>query len=452
MKCLGSILALLVTATTSLADERVHRTDHVVVTYNGIETAYAEAMARVAEAARDIAVKEFGFDMPKVIKINITLNPERPVRLFTDGHDSLSLNVISVENLRKPSESGVYNVYGICHELGHIAMYRLIHTRVWMTSVAAEGWAHYLGSQIVDGVYAREKADLWPDPYDYLADGTARLNGQLAHSELSDTARAAGLWKELVKVVGDKNIASVFKAWAKADINLTDPGAALRQTLLKTNADSRLAQWWNQAEPLLVSKRPRSGFVVRTAKAADLHGQSLELAYDSGRQTGKGSIGGSGHAVRFKAPGDDWYLTDIRLYGSRYGHRRAPREDFYIWLCDKDFKVIAGFSQPYSRFRRGRPRWVKMPAEPTSVPSEFIICVAFDPTQTKGVYLGHDGSVGDHSYIGLPGKEGRAFKKGNWMIRVELDQLKTADALRAVDQTSEQRNAELFNRRIDHEL
>ncbi|UCD51699.1 MAG: hypothetical protein JSW27_03530 [Phycisphaerales bacterium] len=433
MKCWRCILIVLIAADAGLAAESVHRTDHVVVTYEGIEQPYAEAMARVAEAARDIAVQQFGFNMPEVIKINATLNTKQPVRLFTDGHDSLTLNVKTAENLRKPSDSGIFNIYGICHEVGHVAMYRLIHDRLWMTPAAAEGWAHYLGSRIVDEVYAREKEDLWPDKYDYLADGMARLNEQLARPKPSDTAKAAGLWKELVQIVGDDGIAAVFTAWSKADVDATDPGAALRAALLATNSDSRLAQWWNEAEPLLVFKRPRSGFVARTAKAAELFGQPLELAHDDGRQTSKSSIAGSGHAVRFETLGDNWYLTAVRLYGSRYGHRAPPREDFQVWLCDKDFKVIADFAMPYSRFRRGGPRWVNLPVEPTNVPSEFIICVGFNPTRTKGVYVGYDGSPSGNSFVGLAGKEGRAFQKGDWMIRVKLDQLKTADALRPVE-------------------
>lgn len=433
MKRLGWIVTLLITGGAGLAAESVYRTDSVVVTYDGIEQPYVQAIARVAEAARDIAAKQFGFDMPKVIKVSVTLDAKQPTRLFNDGQDSLYLNVKAAADLRKPSESGMFHVYGICHEVGHLAMYRIIRDRLWLTSAAAEGWAHYLGSRIVDDVYAREKEELWPDGYDYLADGTARLNGQLAGPKLSDTVKGAALWKELVQIVGDENVVAVFRAWSEAEIDPTDPGAALRAALLKANADSRLAQWWNEAEPVFVFKRPRSGFAVRTARRAELLGQPLELAHDDGRQAGKRSIAGSGHAVRFEALGDNWYLTGVRIYGSRYGHQAPPKEDFHVWLCSRDFKVIADFAQPYSRFRRGNPRWVNMPVEPTNVPSEFVICVAFNPTATKGVYVGHDESASPNSFTGLAGGEARTFERGDWMVRVKLDQLKTADALRPVE-------------------
>jgi len=433
MRLFGFTVVFLTAASLCTAVEEVYRIDNAVVTYTGIDQQYVQAIARVAKAARGVAVKQFGFDMPETIKINATQDAKQPVRLFNDGQDRLYLNVRTADNLRKPSESGVFHIYGICHEVGHLAMYRIIRDHSWLTSAAAEGWAHYIGSRIVDSVYALEKEQLWPDNYNYLADGTARLKRQLAQPNPSGTARGAGLWKELVDILGDKGIVAVFRIWSKADIDPTDPGAALRMTLLTTMPDTRLPYWWNKAEPVFVFKRPKSGFVAQTADRKDLAGQPLELAHDDGRQAGKRSIAGSGHAVRFTVPGSSWYLTSVQVYGSRYGYPAPPREDFHVWLCDSDFKVIADFPQPYSKFRRGNPRWVNLSMQPTSVPSEFVICVAFNPTGTKGVYVGHDKSPSRNSFTGLAGQEGKPFSRGDWMIRVRLDQLRTADALRPIE-------------------
>lgn len=425
-KRLGCILTVLVTASVGLAAESVHRSGHTAVIYDGIEPAYAEAIAQVAEVARESAIKRFRFEMPGTVEVRVTLDPQRPTRLFTDGHGGIVLEINSPANLRKPSESGVYNLYGICHEIGHLAMHRAIPNRPWMTSTASEGWAHYLGSEIVDDLYATEKEDLWPDSYNYLADGTARLESQLADGNPPDIARAAGLWKEFVEIVGDARVALAFEAWSEADVDLTDPGVALQQALRGVETDPRLARWWNKAEPVFVSKRSKSGFTARTAKPEDLLGRPLERAHDDGVQVGKGSFAGNGHAVRFAAPGNGWYLTEVRIYGSRYGSWRTPKDDFHIWLCDKDLKIIADFAKPYGHFKRGRPRWVSLPIEPTKVPSEFVICVAFNPTLTQGVYLGYDASDSGHSLIATAGKPGEAFGAGDWMIRVKLDQLKTA--------------------------
>lgn len=432
MKRFVIVGAYLIFSSFAIAGEQIYRTDNAVVTYSGIETKYAEALAQIADIAHAIAARHYDFDMPDTIKITVRSDPKQRVRLFNDGNDRLYLTVRTAKDLSKPSESGVFHIYGICHEIGHLAMYRIIRDHSWMTSDGAEGWAHYIGSRIVDGVYAQKKEELWPDKYNYLADGTARLKKQLERPNPSGLIKAVRLWTELADIVGDKGIVTVFKALSGVDVDPADPGAALRKALLTVKTDKRLDQWWNKAEPVLVFKRPKSGFVARTAEPKELAGQPMDLAHDDGRQAGKSSIAGNGHAVRFTIPGGSWYLTGVRIYGSRYGYPAPPKEDFHIWLCDSDFKTIADFPQPYQKFKRGNPMWINSTLKPTNVPNEFIVCVGFNPTGTKGVYVGYDESGSGNSFTGLAGKKGRAFNKGDWLIRVRLDQVKTADALRPI--------------------
>ncbi len=433
MKRLSVIVMLLSFYSFVLADEQVYRLDNAVVTYEGIEQIYAEAIGKTAEAARAVAVEQFGFDMPQTIKFQINCDPKQRVRLFNDGQDRMYLSIRRESDLKKPQESGIFHIYGICHETGHLAMYRIIKDHSWMSSLAAEGWAHYIGSRIVDSVYEKHKGELWPDRYHYLADGTARLNNQLADANAAGIVKGAGLWKELAEIVGDKGIVEVFKAWSKAEIDPADPGAALRKALLETKEDERLNAWWNSAEPVLVFKRPESEFAAKTVKRSELAQEPMDLFFDDGKQASKKSIAGSGHAVKFNILGSDWYLTSVQIYGSRYGYPQPPKEDFHIWLCDKDFKVIADFPQPYAKFRREAPKWVNMPVEPTNVPSEFIICVGFNPTGTKGVFVGYDAEGSGSSFTGLPGGEFNSFSEGDWLIRVKVDQLKGADALKYSD-------------------
>jgi RNA polymerase sigma-70 factor (ECF subfamily) len=381
------------------------------------------------EAARAAAVEPFGFDMPETITVEVSQGS--PVRLFNDGQDHFSLTVRSEADLQQPSKSGVFHLYGMSHEVGHLAMYRLIHDHSWMTVAAAEGWAHYLGSRLLDAVYEREGEKLWPDAYDYRADGMARLQAQVASGRRGEVNQGAALWMELAGIVGDAGVAPVFRAWGQASVDPADPGASLRKALLATNNDARLADWWNKAEPLFVFKRPKSGFAARTVEKGTLMRAPRELAQDDGKTAGQSSIAGGGHAVRFEVPGDTWYLTAVRIYGSRYGYPAPPAEDFHVWLCDADLKVIADFPFPYAKFARGNPSWVKLDTTPTNVPAKFIICVGFNPTATKGVYVHHDAGGSGNSLVGLPGgKAGRTFSDGDWMVRAVVDEPKAADPLR----------------------
>ncbi len=430
LTCVISLAALLTFPLLAHA-EQLHRADHAVVRYTGIEPDQAKAVAGVVETSRQLAVDRYSFGMPETITVTIDVAPRNKVRLFTDGNDRLNLSLRSADQLRPPEESGIFNLYGMCHELGHIAMYRAIPQHGWLNTAGAEGWAHYLGSELTDGVFDTLGESGWCYPYDYKQDGTARLNQQLAAEKPSDTARAAGLWRDLVSLIGEDNIAPLFKAWGEAEVDPTDPSPALRRVVIDLHDDPAVADWWNRFEPLMIRVQPRSDFTARTAKPTELLRQPTELAHDDGQPKAKRSIAGGGHAVAYEAPGPGWYLTQVRIYGSRYGQPRPPAEDFSVWLCDAEGQVAREFKFPYKTFTRGNPKWVALRVEPTEVPTDFIVCVGFNPTGTKGVFVHHDDAAdGGGSYSGLPGNLGEPMARGNWLIRAVIDQHEEADALR----------------------
>ncbi len=185
---------------------------------------------------------------------------------------------------------------------------------------------------------------------------------------------------------------------------------------------NRTAEQMPAASEASPSTLPKSSFAARTADVGQLRGQPKELAQDDGQPAGKQSIGGNGHAVRFAAPGENWYLTTVKIHGARYGARNPPNEDFHIWLCDTDFKVIADFPFPYARFARGPEQWVTFEVKPTQVPAQFNIVVGFNPTASKGVYVSYDRLPSDQSFTGLPGAKPRNFPSGDWLIRATVDQ------------------------------
>lgn len=409
-------LAFLVLSSAAFAAEEL-KLDHVVVSYGGISKEYAQAIGRTAATARDIAIGQFGFDMPEVIHVEIVVDPDKPVRLYNDGQDHIFLTIRSEENLHKPSVTGIYNIYGMCHEVGHMTMYRLIRDHSWLKSEAAEGWAHYIGSRLVDGVYAKEGGDLWPDRYDYIEDGTKRLEKHLSSATPMSMVKVAGAWKQLANIVGDKGIAPIFRAWDKVNFDPANPAEGLGEALSE-NASEQTQQWWSDAQDLLVIKRAESNVKSDTIEEDKLSGKTRELAHDDGKQSGKRSIAGGGHAVRFKAPNDSCYVTEVRIYGSRYGLPSPPKENFHVWLCDKDFKVISDNQFPYAKFQRGNPRWVALKIKPTRISEEFIVCAGFNPTATKGVFVHYDAEGSGNSLVGLPGEQGNDFAEGDWMIRV----------------------------------
>ncbi len=315
----------------------------------------------------------------------MNVDADGQVNLFNDGADHIFLTIRSQDNLLKPGTSGVYQIYGLCHEVGHMAMYRLIPDHSWITGDGAEGWAHYMGSCLVDAVYAKQGADLWPDRYDYIEDGTKRLDKQLSSQKASESAKAAGAWKKLAGIVGDKKIAPIFRAWGQCKFDPADPGKDLGKAL-SANAGEQAGPWWDDAQDILILKRGKSKVTAETADEGKLSGKTHELAHDDGKSAGQNSLAGGGHAVRFEAPNDSSYLTEVRIYGARYGMPAPPKENFHVWLCDKDFKVIADNQFPYSKFPRGNPRWVDLKTKSTRVPREFIVCAGFQSHGHQGSF------------------------------------------------------------------
>ncbi len=423
------LATVLLTAVGTHAD--VLETKHADVTFTGVDRAYAQAIADVLAAARKIYLDEFAADLPEKFFVQVTCARGEPTRLYTDGQDHVSLSVPSVKKLAQPSASGVHNVYGMCHELGHMVMYRVLKDRDWLTSAAAEGWAHYAGSVVVDGVFAELGADVWPDPHDYRDDGLQRLAQQLAADKPSEITRAAGMWQELEELVGRPGLVKLFGVWQRSDIDATAPQESVLAGIAELHPKSkdRLDKWWETAGPLLVEPRARSAKQAVRARATQLTGKPLILGADDDSMEGRKSIAGGGHARKFASPGGgDWYLRAVWVYGARYGRpREASRFD--VALCDTELKSIASAKKPYTSFSRGDMEWVRLEVTPTRVPAEFYVCLNFRPTATKGVYVAFDDSTQGNSLVGTPGKPGSSFDAGDWMIRAELDQLKSSDAL-----------------------
>jgi hypothetical protein len=439
----GSIPLLLLLICTG-ASGAVVTAPNVRVEYEGISADQANAIAQTLSAARKVYAEQFGFDMPDRILCSVECGAGKESRLYTDGEDRVFLSMPSPDKLLRPAKSGTFTVYGLCHELGHVAMYRILKDRGWLTTAALEGWAHYAGSVVVDEVYKAHGEKLWtPDPYDYRADGTARLLKQRNQRSPSPTVVAASAWSVLAEHVGFKGIRPVFQAWQDADIHPTDDKAAvlaITEALNKASPrkDGLLAGWWASSSPVLYAEPAASLFKKTAVDRSSLQGRPQKIQLDDDTPDGKKSIAGGGHARKFLAPGggDDWNLTAVSVHGARYGGARPPPVTFTVALCDGDMLPITTLKQPYKLFERGDARWVRIEFPPTRVPpgdKGFYVVLDFHPTATQGVFVSFDtstkGREKNSSLTAKPGDEGTPFEPGDWMIRVELDRPKIADAL-----------------------
>jgi hypothetical protein len=419
------VVALFFFAATTPAAETV-TAEHARVTYDGVDARSATAIANTIAAAWTAYVEDFAFDMPQTVIGSVEVGPGKQTRLYTDGHDHLFLTLPSQRQLAPPSKSGVFNLYGMCHELGHMAMYRTLTEVPFLSGAANEGWAHYVGSCVVDRVYESKGETLWPEKYDYHADGTARLDKQLTGLDVIDpTVRAAGAWRKLEPIIGRKGFVKLFEQWKKDQP--TEPAEVLASAVAAF-PDKRqpLTEWWSGSGSKFLMEPPALPSAQKqvTIELAKLAGQPVELKTDDGGSDGKRSIGGGGHARKFVPPDTrEWLITTVSVYGGRYGPAKAPATKFDLVLCDEQMRPIATWKRPFASFPYGGMDWVKFEVRPPTrvPPGAFYICLDFHPTATNGVYVGFDSSTKGDSQVATPGKPGQPMDQGDWMIRVELD-------------------------------
>lgn len=413
---------------TDKATKQTLKAPGVEIIYTGINPAYAKAILTLAAEARRIYAGTFKCNMPETIQIRINKDPDSQTSLWTDGENGMFLTLKSNADLKPPMQSGVFNIYGVCHELGHIAMYRNVNC-LGLPEGVPEGWAHYAGSLVVDEVYKKFGPTLWPDPYDYAdTEGLARIARRTNDTEAlkSPLTRAAVTFYAVHQRYGAAKVIEAMNTAMEGRPHGKDLMPRFVNALVKSTGDESARNMF--ADDLLSSKiewqvaEREIGDKTVTGLIQEQDKTGVLLRYDDGNSEDMQSTAGAGHAVVFKTPPGRWAVDYVSMYGSRYGTDKPPKEDFQVFICDKNFEVINEIKKPYSLLEKGKPKWHKVDFAPAPVPEYFYVCIYFSPTQTRGFYMHLDKSPKQsHSKSALPFTFVTDIRKNaDWMIRVHL--------------------------------
>jgi len=409
----------------------VRRPD-VTVKATFIERPYAEAMANIVSAAKAEYEHEFGFSIPEQVTFNAEKDPFGRTALWTDGVSSMMLVVESDAELSDPVREGIYHIHGFVHELGHMIMYRRMIDVVGLPDGIGEGWAHYISSIVVDAVAKKLGKDIWPTPYDAPArEGFARLEREVEGRDwekLDATERGAKLFYEAEKKYGRKAVTDAMGQALSGKPSGTELMPLFIKSLEKTsgdkNAGSRIPQDLLEAKLVweIKEKYPGVDFFNELNTERRKDGGAL-LSYGDGTPDGMESITGAGQAVLFRTPPGEWLIDSVDIYGMRYGSVKAPAKEFTIYICDKEFELVAAPEFPYSVFGRRSPAWAGVPMGGIPAPEIFYVCVYFESSYREGIYLYYDkgGYSRPHSRYALPFTfVSDTQGKYDWMIRVYL--------------------------------
>jgi hypothetical protein len=413
------------------SDFKLVQMPRVTVRYARFDRKYAEAFARILSEA--VACYErMGFKMPRKITLEACIDPEQ-TSLWTDGESHVFLRLQSKDLLKPSTQTGVFNIYGMCHELGHDAMYPGLSTMMGLPAGVGQGWAHYMGSVVVSEVAQKMGKSIWPEPYDISdVEGIGRLKRQADRDmpkgwdKMDPDSRAALVF---YKMETDYGRAKVTGGMIKA-LDQHPTGKDLMSLMVKQikdiTGDPKAGDWVPEsvlipkAEWKVKDRNPGDEFFADQKVEKDESGQWL--SYDDGQMDNKQSISGCAETMLFRAPEGSWRMDGIKLFGGRYGTPEPPAEDLSIYVCDKDFNLVKTINLPYSTFKGYDLMWYDLKFEPVDVPSRFYVCVDFNATGQKGVYVGKDTSVKrSHSYMAMPYSYVNDMR-GNedWMIRPHL--------------------------------
>jgi hypothetical protein len=149
------------------------QTAHCRVINDGFSTSYTLAWANVCEVSYEAYQEIYGLDALTLYKSNaivVHLVPEKQTKPSLDAYAGKITFRGNETHLLAPADGGANNIYGICHEIGHL-VFPIADPAYF------EAWADYAAAyRIIPYVWERLGADAWPQPYDYLVnDGPADL-------------------------------------------------------------------------------------------------------------------------------------------------------------------------------------------------------------------------------------------------------------------------------------
>lgn len=210
---IGFLLILAVVLVPCLAQPPTVTGAHVRVEYPSSLEQHARHIAQICDAAWQAYADLYGLPLPETIQVKITLDPKQRLRLFTDGKDTIFFQLADERQLLPPTQGGPHNVYGFCHEMGHIVFYHRMKNTTGMPEGVGEGWAHYFGSVVVSHVYEKLGEKVWTPPHNYHeSSGLPRLLRQVQTEERlrhDPTARGAKVLYDVERKFGKKGLGQV---------------------------------------------------------------------------------------------------------------------------------------------------------------------------------------------------------------------------------------------------
>lgn len=213
-----TIAAILVTVMSFHANAQLKslKSKDFDIQYEECAADYAKASLSILELVKENAT-DMGFALPR--KIHLRIIKSKKNRLYFDikNPNSIIWEFKSLYDFLSPRESGYNNIYGLCHEMGHVCMFSITpHKNNWMTRDYREGWADFFGNLMIDSIHKTLGPDFWPDPHNYLEfAGMQYFESRLESDTTIQNASfnySSSFWNNLSVQIGVENMSSFFRS------------------------------------------------------------------------------------------------------------------------------------------------------------------------------------------------------------------------------------------------
>ncbi len=198
---------------------------------------YRAALVAVADAARGSARTQLGTELPTVRIRVVPTSPGAEV-LAAVPPETVHLAVSDPRQLRPPPAGG-NTIYGVCHEIGHLVLARVLPPGRQLPVVWDEAFAHLLAVEILlPAVWAAHGPQLWPDPYpDYLTrelDLPEEPDG-LLHGSIATLERTTGHLRDIAAGIGVAGLLATLRSLGPRQLRIEE----LARALQRASADDR---------------------------------------------------------------------------------------------------------------------------------------------------------------------------------------------------------------------
>ena len=229
------------------------RDGHFVVKYDNKDEMYALGSARILNFVWD-KLDEQGFNPPQKVKFNLKKSKKTRNRLVINTYfKKITLEYTSLD----PSIIRANFVYGLCHEMGHLCMSNMSPNRNKFTKDNREGWADYFGISMARLLHDNYGLDIWPIPYNYLAQHAESTNRRTPVLEKGEGNNygfyiSAIFWEKLVNEKGMDKIPFFFIQLKSSRVKHSDANQKFRAELVKFGVSDNLLVFFDKNKQHLI--------------------------------------------------------------------------------------------------------------------------------------------------------------------------------------------------------